>query len=1077
MTKLLLAIYDFLEKRRWLTIAILVLFSTVFAFMAWRINYEEDISKFLPNNDRHRELGKSLEELTARNTIAVLFSGKDSTDTERIIEVMDAFAETVEEEDIAENVFATVDQTQAFDLVEAVYEHIPYLLNEEDYLRIDSLIQTPGFIGRQLREDKKTLMLPTAGAFTNSIAHDPLRLFSPALKKLQTLNANSSVRIVDDHMFTSDGKYGIVTFETPYGANESGNNTLLAKRVNGILADLQKENPDIEITAVGAPLIAVSNAARIKKDSMLAVAIAAALIFLILILHYRRLSDILWVGVSILFGVLFALAGMSLLNDSTSIIVLGIGSVIIGIAANYPLHFLDEYKETGDRREALKEMAMPLLTGNLTTVAAFLCLVWLDAQAMRDLGVFGALALLGTIVFVLVFLPHLAKRRPSPSASRIFGKISDIHLSRSKAKPYIAVSIAILTIILGYFSTKTSFDSDLSHINYMTGQQREGMKVLSQIQPTDAVYAISQGDDLKSAVENNNTLVRKIREADPGAVVSGLGEFLPDEKAMREAADRWNNFWQDESRKEFLRRFELEAGSEGFAVTAFHPFTTLVSEECGVAEAEEFNDFVQPFLDKYVFLGDDGCKIVNYVHTGNKAALHERIGFTSNDYYTFSNDDIGNRLVSMLRESFDFVGLVCGVVVFIFLLVSFRKIEIALIAFLPLAVAWLWILGLMHLCGIQFNIVNIILATFIFGQGDDYTIFITEGLLYENTTGKPRLAAYKHSVFISAAIMFAGIGCLIVAKHPALRSLATVTIIGMFTVVLLTSFLPAFVFDFLTMKNGKRRFAPITLKRLVYSLPYGAAFAITVMFIVQPYTLLHFLFRRDSEATKEKYHRMLQRFARFFANHAPGIKFTLKNEHGESFDKPAVIICNHQSHLDILYILSLSPKIVFLTNDWVWKNPLYGLVIRKAECYPVSNGFDENLPKLRDLHERGYSICIFPEGTRSPDCRIMRFHKGAFALARSLDADILPLYIHGAGHVLPKEEVLMCEGSALLEVGERRKLQTEGENGTEHDPDLIAAKNMRHHYIEHYSELCKEVETDEHNRIAEYYRNYYTIKS
>ena len=57
-----------------------------------------------------------------------------------------------------------------------------------------------------------------------------------------------------------------------------------------------------------------------------------------------------------------------------------------------------------------------------------------------------------------------------------------------------------------------------------------------------------------------------------------------------------------------------------------------------------------------------------------------------------------------------------------------------------MAVSWLWILGLMELLDIQFNIVNIILATFIFGQGDDYTIFITEGLVYEHAYGRKLLA-------------------------------------------------------------------------------------------------------------------------------------------------------------------------------------------------------------------------------------------------------------------------------------------------------------------------------------------------
>ena len=80
---------------------------------------------------------------------------------------------------------------------------------------------------------------------------------------------------------------------------------------------------------------------------------------------------------------------------------------------------------------------------------------------------------------------------------------------------------------------------------------------------------------------------------------------------------------------------------------------------------------------------------------------------------------------------------------------------------------------------------NIILATFIFGQGDDYTIFITEGLIKDYRNGGRILISYQKSIILSALIMFVGIGSLIIAKHPAMHSLAEVTIIGMSVVVLM----------------------------------------------------------------------------------------------------------------------------------------------------------------------------------------------------------------------------------------------------------------------------------------------------
>jgi hypothetical protein len=113
--------------------------------------------------------------------------------------------------------------------------------------------------------------------------------------------------------------------------------------------------------------------------------------------------------------------------------------------------------------------------------------------------------------------------------------------------------------------------------------------------------------------------------------------------------------------------------------------------------------------------------------------------------------------------------------------------------------------------GMQFNIVNVILATFIFGQGDDYTIFITDGLIEEFAYRKKLLPSFKNSIVISALIMFIGMGSLIVAKHPALHSLAEVTIVGMFTVVFMAWIVPPLIFGWLVRHHGKVRPEPITI--------------------------------------------------------------------------------------------------------------------------------------------------------------------------------------------------------------------------------------------------------------------------
>ena len=337
MTGFFLRIYDFLEKRRGLTLAMALVLTVVFAFLASRVRYEEDIARFLPSGAENQKYQEVYQQFAAQSRIAVVFSPQnDSVDTETIQEAMSRYGDILSESDMVENLSVTVDETQVFDLMDAVYAHLPYLLTKEDYARVDSLLQTPGMVQGRLAQDKQLLMFPVAGTIMHTLPMDPLQLFTPTLQRLNSLKLNDAFQVVDGYLFTADGKHGLITFDSPFGSNESFNNGKLSKYLEQKALDVQKEMPEVEIVAVGAPLIAATNATQIKHDSILAVVIAIVLILLILLLHYRRVSDILWVGGSILFGALFSLAAIYVFRSGVSIIVLGIGSVLIGIVANYP---------------------------------------------------------------------------------------------------------------------------------------------------------------------------------------------------------------------------------------------------------------------------------------------------------------------------------------------------------------------------------------------------------------------------------------------------------------------------------------------------------------------------------------------------------------------------------------------------------------------------------------------------------------------------------------------------------------------------------------------------------------------
>ena len=251
--------------------------------------------------------------------------------------------------------------------------------------------------------------------------------------------------------------------------------------------------------------------------------------------------------------------------------------------------------------------------------------------------------------------------------------------------------------------------------------------------------------------------------------------------------------------------------------------------------------------------------------------------------------------------------------------------------------------------------------------------------------------------------------------------------------------------------------------RTLFSLLF---FLFFMMVVFTPAVWVYIHLGKMTEKKRYRLHLLMYHATRFVMVHMgiPGTQFYTKvngvlsrgkDFGGFDFDKPRIIICNHQSHLDLMCQLVFTPKIVFLTNQWVWNNPTYGLLIRNAEYLPVIDGLEPLMPKLRSLVSRGYSVALYPEGTRSKDCHIGRFHQGGFYLAEQLGLEILPMYMYGPGKILPKKTYHLNKGIFYIEVGEpmnHEQLQALGDDWRHQ------ASAMRKRYKEKYQAIANKIE-------------------
>lgn len=1061
MKRFFLKIYDLLSKHivlRWILLAILFLFIVIGMS---RISLDEDITGFMPDGAENERLNFVYNNVGVADKIIIRFSLKDQDiDPEqgvyRLMDCVDDFILILDSLNVKEHlddILYRVDSEQILSLSSFLTDNIPYYLTQADYDSLDVILSENRIPGT-LQANRRVLLSPMGSVIKHNIINDPLHLSANILSSLQKFQISDQYKVVDDYIFSYDGRDILLFLTSAYSTGETAKNTKLAKLLNEAT---ERVSDDFNTDIFGSALIGVANAQRIKKDSIISLLLAFVLMFFVLGRFFKSARALFFILLPVITGAGLAIFLMFVIKGSMSAIAIGIGAIILGIAVNYSMHYLIHFKHQPDAKKTLKEIITPMLIGNITTVGSFLSLLFISAPAMRDFGLFAAFSLVCTILFVLIFLPHFVNNK-KPLFKQKRSWIDSLSEYRFEENRWFLLFILLFTIIFLFFAPDISFETNMQKINYMTDEQREDFEQLSNITTLGekSVFDLSEGKTLNDALkasERRSVLIDSLISENMIKSVVGIGDLLPSDSLQALRLAMWNQYWRDNGDQ--IKQTLLREGEKtGFTRDAFEGFFNTIDRQYQIVSPEYFSILTDNILKEYIISTDQRNMVFSILYIDNSLSAEvEEILSGQPDALIFDTGSITRSLVSSLADDFNYVLYICALLVFAFLIVAFGRVELSMIAFLPMFLSWIWILGIMGIFDIKFNIVNIILATFIFGLGDDYTIFIMDGLVYEYTYRKKMLSSHKTAVTLSALTMFIGIGALIFARHPAMKSLGEITVIGMSSVVLITYIIPPFLFRWLTTKRGRQRSVPITIKNLFITVVAFIAFLIGSFLI----TIAGFFILglgNKSEKRKERYHKLLCNTFRWMAKSIPGVSLNV-TDNGEDFSKPGVIICNHQAHLDLMYLLMLSPKIIVLTNEWVWNSPFYGRIVKYADFYPVADGVEKSVDVLRKAVEQGYSIAIFPEGTRSEECDIKRFHKGAFYLAEQLNLDIIPILLHGVGHVLPKRELLLRNGGVSIKILDRIAPDDlkYGDNYSQR------ARSIRKYFCQQYDALIKDIET------------------
>lgn len=433
MARITLAIYRFFQKYPVVFYAILVLSTAFFAYFGLQMKYEEDISKLLPSNNIGSSEQLVFNNLKVKDKIFVVMQHQDSSalHTQELAAAMDQFTQNLLTHDTdshVQSVLYKVEEEWMMAGIEYLYNHLPLYLDSTDYAQFDSIF-APNQVAQQMERNFEDLQYADGMYTYELIQRDPAGLRNALKDKGKSLIGaiGGSYKIIDSHFFTPDSTT-VIAFLTPnFTGFDSKTGTRLVKQIEQEITQLQQDYPTVEVYFHGAPIQGVFNSRQIKSDLAMTIGLSLALACCFIWFCFKGKATILWLLMPVGYGMLFALCALYFMQGMMSLMAVGIGAIVLGVALSYCLHVITHYKYVNNPQKVLLEQTKPVILGSITTIGAFMGLTFTDSALLKDFGLFASFALLGTTIFCLLFLPQFFKATNNSHSEKAFRALEKIN--------------------------------------------------------------------------------------------------------------------------------------------------------------------------------------------------------------------------------------------------------------------------------------------------------------------------------------------------------------------------------------------------------------------------------------------------------------------------------------------------------------------------------------------------------------------------------------------------------------------------------------------------------------------------
>ena len=349
---------------------------------------------------------------------------------------------------------------------------------------------------------------------------------------------------------------------------------------------------------------------------------------------------------------------------------------------------------------------------SLTTALAFLCLLFIQSQALQDLGIFAAISVFGASVCALIFIPLVYKSKRIIHINKItfIDRLSDYKFDKSK----VLIGLVSTLLIISFFTfSKVPFNNDLSKLNYTSPELKIAEIELDSLLnlSSKSLYVIAFGETPESVLKSNDFIYNKLLKFKEDSLIldfNSISALVSSQNTQKRKIDNWNNFWTID-KKATVKKHLIESGAKiGFKHTTFDTFYSLLDKKFNNIELNDYSKITSIPIDDFISLNDNFVSISSIVIVADhQIALLQETFNTQQDIVVIDRKAINEDLLGNLKNDFHNLIIYSLVVIIIILLLFYRNLKLTLVTIIPILITWFLTLGLMGLFKLEFNIFSI----------------------------------------------------------------------------------------------------------------------------------------------------------------------------------------------------------------------------------------------------------------------------------------------------------------------------------------------------------------------------------